>query len=157
LAYQWLYYEWDLWGNEEISWQFLIEQHGARRNVYMLVAQQENWYMKGKYSKYSKIIRTMMWILCFINNCQALRSTESTELIIKKNTVLEFMVLKWTLSQQESFNGVNEPRLSTLKVYEDENGLLRLKSSVINREDTHDFYCSIIVDPKHSLTKKLIE
>jgi len=97
--------------------------------MYMLVAQQENWYMKGKYSKYSKIIRTMMWILCFINNCQALRSTESTELIIKKNTVLEFMVLKWTLSQQESFNGVNEPRLSTL--YEDENGLLRLKSSLI--------------------------
>jgi len=47
--------------------------------------------------------------------------------------------------------------LNTLNTYEDENGILRLKSPVTNQEDTHDFCYPIILEPKHPLTKQLIE
>jgi len=68
-----------------------------------------------------------------------------------------FIVVELVVLKHEFFNEVNEPKLNTLNVYEDENGILRLKSPIINREDTRDFRCPIILDPKHPLTRQLIE
>ncbi|XP_024883586.1 uncharacterized protein LOC112462186 [Temnothorax curvispinosus] len=116
---------------------------------------EKGWYM-GEQSKYLKVVRVMAWITRFISNCRVSRTSRSSnELTAKEFAAAELAVLK--LSQQESFEGIEESRLSTLNVYEDESGLIRLKSPVVNREDRHDFRHPIILDPKHPLVKKLIE
>ncbi|XP_071653126.1 uncharacterized protein [Temnothorax longispinosus] len=116
---------------------------------------EKGWYM-GEQSKYLKVVRVMAWITRFISNCRVSRTSRSSnELTAKEFAAAELAVLK--LSQQESFEGIEESRLSTLNVYEDESGLIRLKSPVVNREDTQDFRHPIILDPKHPLVKKLIE
>ncbi|XP_011858320.1 PREDICTED: uncharacterized protein LOC105555888 [Vollenhovia emeryi] len=122
----------------------------------MLVKEQETgWYMKRQ-SRYLRIVRTMAWILRFAENCRTSQATRlSRELTAKEFATAEHMVLK--LSQQESFDDVDEPRLNTLDVYKDDEGLLRLKSPIVNREDEHDFRYPIVLDQKHPLTKKLIE
>jgi len=67
----------------------------------------------------------------YVNNCRTSRISRTLdELSVKEFIAAELVVLN--LSQHESFNGVNEPKLNTLNVYEDENGILRLKSPVIN-------------------------
>lgn len=119
----------------------------------LVLQQDEGWYMKRQ-SRYLRIVRTMAWILHFINNCRIPQvSRLSGELIAKEVATAELAILK--LSQQESFDDINDLRLNTLD--KDENGLLRLKSPVINREDEHDFRNPIVLDPKHPLVKRLIE
>jgi len=75
----------------------------------MLAIQTEKgWYMTG--SKYIKTIRTMAWILRFINNCQTSRTARTIdELSAKEFIAAELVVLK--LSQHESFNGDKDPKL----------------------------------------------
>ncbi|XP_011700215.1 PREDICTED: uncharacterized protein LOC105457307, partial [Wasmannia auropunctata] len=121
----------------------------------LALSQEEGWYMRRQ-SSYLKIVRTVGWILRFISNCRTSRDSRLVdELTAKEFTTAELTVLR--LSQQESFNGISDARFKTLNVYEDENKLLRLKSPVINREDTYDFRCPIVLDPKHLLIKKLID
>ncbi|XP_011858839.1 PREDICTED: uncharacterized protein LOC105556364 [Vollenhovia emeryi] len=122
--------------------------------THITVPQEEiGWYMEGQYLR---IVRNMAWIRRFIINCRVKRSARlSGELNTKEFIDAELVILK--LTQAESFDEVNEPRLSTLDTYREENGLLRLKSSVVNREDEHNFRHPIVLDPKHPLVKKLIE
>lgn len=125
-------------------------------DISMLVLRQnEDWYMK-KQSKYLKIIRITAWILRFTNNCRISRNTRlSGELSTEEFITAERIVLR--LSQRESFSTENEPRFSTLDIWKDEHGLLRLKSPIVNREDEYDFRCPIVLDRKHSTVTKLIE
>lgn len=67
----------------------------------------------------------------------------------------ESMLLQ--LVQKESFSGGNDTKLTTLYVYKDEQGLLRIKSLISNRQDTLDFRHPIVLDPSHSIVTKLIE
>ncbi|EZA54282.1 hypothetical protein X777_06157 [Ooceraea biroi] len=79
----------------------------------------------------------------------------SNELTTKEFIAAEIVVLR--LSQQESFDATKEQRLNSMDIYKDENGLIRLKSPMANREDEYDFRHPIVLDPKHPLTKSLIE
>ncbi|RLU22169.1 hypothetical protein DMN91_006550 [Ooceraea biroi] len=124
----------------------------------LLVLQQEEdegWFMKRQ-SRYLRIVRTMAWILRFIANIRMPRTSRlSNELTTKEFIAAEIVVLR--LSQQESFDATKEQRLNSMDIYKDENGLIRLKSPMANREDEYDFRHPIVLDPKHPLTKSLIE
>lgn len=125
-------------------------------NTSLIVTQEDiGWYMKGQ-SSYCRIVRTIAWIRRFIANCKA-QVTErlSGELTMEEFIDAELIVLKF--SQEESFKKTGKPRLSTLDTYKDEKGLTRLKSLVSNREDEHGFRYPIVLNPKHTLVKKLIE
>lgn len=74
---------------------------------------------------------------------------------VEEFAAAELVILR--LSQQESFNGIEDARLSTLNVYKEEEGLIRLKSPVINREDGSNFCRPIELWRKHPVVKKLIE
>jgi len=97
----------------------------------------------------------MAWIERFLVNCRAQQTVRiSGELTTKEFIDVELVVLK--LSQGESFIE-NEPRFDTLDTFKDEYGLIRIKSPVINRDDEYNFRCPIVLDPKHPLTKMLIQ
>lgn len=133
-----------------------VDNDVMRETSMFALEQEEGWYMK-KQSRYLTIVRTMAYILCFATNCRVSCNTRLTEEISTKEFVVaELTVLR--LSQQESFSDKNEPRLNTLDVYKDNDGLLRLKSPVTNRyEDEYDFRHPIILNQRHPLVIKLIE
>ncbi|XP_018395064.1 PREDICTED: uncharacterized protein LOC108773670 [Cyphomyrmex costatus] len=124
-------------------------------NASISTIQEAGWYMKNQ-SKYLRIVRTTAWVRRFLINCRAPQTSKLTgELSVEEFTKAELTVFR--LVQEESFNKENEKWLSTLDIYTDENGLLRLRSSITNRIDEYDFRHPILLDPKHALVKKLIE
>lgn len=69
--------------------------------------------------------------------------------------VISAELLLSRLAQKESFKGAKDPRLQGLNVFED-NGLLRTRTIISNRQDEFNFRYPIILDPKHLLTEKII-
>ncbi|KMQ84824.1 integrase core domain protein [Lasius niger] len=59
------------------------------------------------------------------------------------------------LSQKESFKGKSDPSLQVLNVFK-ENGLIRTRTMISNRQDTFCFRCPIVLDPEHPLTRKIV-
>lgn len=81
----------------------------VKNETCMVVLEQERgWYMKRQ-SRYSKVVRTIAWILRFSTNCRSSRGTRlSGELTAKEFVAAELVILK--LTQQESFKDMDEPR-----------------------------------------------
>jgi len=109
------------------------------------------WYLR-KFSNYSKILRMIAWILRFVNSCRKNYMCQ-TELCAKEIAAAELLLCK--IAQQESSLRIGDPRLRGLNTFE-ENGIIRTKTLIVNREDTFGFRCPIILDPTHLLTKKII-
>ena len=59
--------------------------------------------------------------------------------------------------QEESFDGVNDPRIKSLDPFEDKSGLIRLRTVISSRDDHFGFRCPIVLDPKHPLVSRLIQ
>jgi hypothetical protein len=59
------------------------------------------------------------------------------------------------LAQEESFNGTGDKRLVSLNPYVD-NGLIRMKTKLVLRQDTFDFRCPVILTAEHTVVKRLI-
>lgn len=58
--------------------------------------------------------------------------------------------------QEEMFSLKNDPKLSAIKVFKHTDGLLRLKTRIIRRNDNFSFLCPIILDSKHEVVELLI-
>lgn len=114
---------------------------------------EDGWYMKNL-SKYSRIARMMAWVLRFTAKCQK-KSRLKGELTAKEITKAESTLMR--LTQEESFTGVEDPRVHTLNAYQDKVGLIRLKTQISNRQDRFGFRHPVILDPKHPLVSKLIQ
>lgn len=112
-----------------------------------------DWYYK-KFSDFKKIVRMIAWILRFKNN--ALSKTKCIgELTAEEYALAEKKVL--LLVQKESFGDKSNTRLSTLVPFEDENGVIRLKTKVSNRPDSNDFCNPIVLpDTKHEVVRRLV-
>ena len=109
------------------------------------------WYLQ-RFSMYSKILCTIAWILRFVNNCRRIQVNKTQELTAKEITKAELRLCR--LAQKESFLGSNDSRLRSLNVFE-ENGLIRTKTMISNRQDTFSFRCPVL-DSAHLLTLKII-
>ncbi|KAG8175501.1 hypothetical protein JTE90_009135 [Oedothorax gibbosus] len=112
------------------------------------------WYCKY-FSSYLKITRMVAWIKRFIYNCKKTNHVKLTgELTALEIHAAEKNLLK--LVQRESFTSKEDKRLAALDVYEDEQGLLRLKTKIVFKRDTEDFRCPVILPSDHVAVKRLI-
>ena len=55
------------------------------------------------------------------------------------------------------FESEKDSRFSSLKIYVDKIGLIRVRLKIINRNDTFNFRYPIVLDPKHFLVKRIIQ
>ncbi|GIX89430.1 hypothetical protein CDAR_304291 [Caerostris darwini] len=95
-----------------------------------------------RFSRFSKMIRVMAWILRFQPNAKNLR--KCTEL--KNEELLNAQKIIFRVIQKECYS--NEETRKNLKgflIFEDEEGILRLKSRLINEEESKDFISPIIL------------
>ncbi|XP_035215816.1 uncharacterized protein LOC118189340 [Stegodyphus dumicola] len=60
------------------------------------------------------------------------------------------------LVQKESFTGINDPAIRALRPIVDQNGILRAKTNVLQRQDNENFRYPIILPSKHILVERLI-
>ncbi|XP_035227368.1 uncharacterized protein LOC118199581 [Stegodyphus dumicola] len=60
------------------------------------------------------------------------------------------------LVQKESFTGINDPAIRALRPILDQNGILRAKTNVLQRQDNENFRYPIILPSKHILVERLI-
>ncbi|XP_035220030.1 uncharacterized protein LOC118193096 [Stegodyphus dumicola] len=60
------------------------------------------------------------------------------------------------LVQKESFTGIKDPAIRALRPIVDQNGILRAKTNVLQRQDNENFRYPIILPSKHILVERLI-
>ncbi|XP_071652824.1 uncharacterized protein [Temnothorax longispinosus] len=130
-----------------------IQHELAMKNTCKTV--EDYWYLKGS-SKYTKILRVMAWILRFVTKCRRNCIRHLSEVLsVKEISQAELTLMR--LSQEESFEGVEDPRISCLKAFKDKSGVIRLKTLISNREDQFGFRYPIVLEPRHPLVRKLIQ
>ncbi|GFT38479.1 DUF5641 domain-containing protein [Nephila pilipes] len=97
-------------------------------------------------SRFSKMIRVMAWVLRFQPKAKDLRKyTELTnEELLNAQKIIFRVVQKECYSNEET-----RKNLRGLQVFEDEEGILRLKSRLINEEESKYFISPIILPSKH--------
>lgn len=117
--------------------------------------EQSSFWHFGYFSRFTKTVRMFGWILRFLHNCRRPSSKQTGELSAEEYNVAETSVLK--LVQHECFSGVEDRRISSLKPFFDNKGLLRLESRVSSRlQDTESYRFPIVMPSKHILTRSLI-
>ncbi|XP_054713434.1 uncharacterized protein LOC129222896 [Uloborus diversus] len=123
-----------------------------------LIAQNNNvnagWYYHY-FSKNEKIIRMIGWILRFVGNCRKTKELRKQgSLDAEEFSEAEKRVIK--IIQRETFLDEKDVKLKTLKVYKDEDDIIRLNTKIIYREDSHTFTRPVILPSQHHVVKLLI-
>ncbi|GFX65966.1 integrase catalytic domain-containing protein [Trichonephila clavipes] len=105
-----------------------------------------------RFSRFSKMIRVMAWILRFQPKAKDLRKCAE----LKNEELLNAQKIIFRLIQKECYsNEETRKSLKGLLIFEDEEGILRLKSRLINEEESKDFISPIILPSKHLAIKHL--
>ncbi|KAJ8980827.1 hypothetical protein NQ317_018407 [Molorchus minor] len=113
----------------------------------------DDWHIYY-FSQYLKTLRMCAWILRFIHNAINKYDKRKGDLSAEECGKSEILVLK--LVQQESFGNENDEKLRGLNAFKDNNGLIRLKTRISNRDDHENFRFPIVLPAKHSLVNRLV-
>ncbi|GFV74619.1 uncharacterized protein K02A2.6 [Trichonephila clavipes] len=106
-----------------------------------------------RFSRFSKMIRVMAWILRFQPKAKDLRKCAE----LKNEELLNAQKIIFRLIQKECYsNEETRKSLKGLLIFEDEEGILRLKSRLINEEESKDFISPIILPSKHLAVRRFI-
>ncbi|GFW30558.1 integrase catalytic domain-containing protein [Trichonephila clavipes] len=98
-----------------------------------------------RFSRFSKMIRVMAWILRFQPKAKVLRKcAELNEELLNAQKIIFRLIQKECYSNEDT-----RKSLKGLLIFEDEEGILRLKSRLINEEESKDFISPIILPSKH--------
>ncbi|GFT10295.1 pro-Pol polyprotein [Nephila pilipes] len=99
-----------------------------------------------RFSRFSKMIRVMAWVLRFQLKAKDLRKYAelTNEELLNAQKIIFRVVQKECYSNEET-----RKNLRGLQVFEDEEGILRLKSRLINEEESKYFISPIILPSKH--------
>lgn len=112
-----------------------------------------SWYYRY-FSSYDRIVRMIAWMRRFICNSRNPGSRKRGELSCEEIRLAEKVVIR--LTQNESFISENDRRLATLKVIKDEEGILRLKTKLVNRRDKEYFCAPMILPSSHPVVYRLV-
>lgn len=132
-----------------------ITKEKRKSIVSSLIVSEKNdsdWYY-SYFSKYEKVVRLVGWIYRFKHNCSS-KDKISGPLTSKELEKAEMSVIK--MVQQECFSNAKDKRLDNCCIFVDENGVMRLKTSLTERVDSNIFRMPLILPSKHSLVKMLI-
>lgn len=113
------------------------------------------WYVE-RYSQYTKVIRVIAWIKRFQFNCRNRPGFRvKGDLLFKE--IQESRILLLKLIQAECFTDENDARVSHLNAFKDKDGLIRLKSKIVLREDIYCFKCPIVLPSRHKIVDLIIK
>ncbi|GFS38616.1 hypothetical protein NPIL_572651 [Nephila pilipes] len=82
------------------------------------------------------------------------KETNKGELTTKEYQEAEDRVIK--MVQKESFFSEKDTSLKTFETIRDEEGMIRLKTKIINRKDNANFLYPVVLPAQHEVVKCLI-
>jgi len=144
---QWLREKEHLWPKSEVNYdmdQILLER---KKTVISNLAQNKEtpWYMRY-FSSYRKTLRMTAWILRWKNGKKGVLSGQ-------EERKAEIKLIK--LVQDEVYYD-GHPQLKELHARKDEDGLWRVQTKIVLREDEEDFRFPVLLPHDHQFTKMLI-
>ncbi|GFQ82332.1 integrase catalytic domain-containing protein [Trichonephila clavata] len=102
--------------------------------------------MFDRFSSYEKSIRIFALIYRFLDNCRIERAERALGMLTSEEfDRAEKLILK--IVQKEAFTGIEDKRLKSLQPWQDESGLLRVKTRILLREHSKNFKFPIILPP----------
>ncbi|GFV57548.1 uncharacterized protein TNCV_4399041 [Trichonephila clavipes] len=112
-----------------------------------------HWHYKY-FSSYLKVVRMIAGIFRFFKNAKRIDVCNTSEITFSEFDHAEKTVIK--LIQMEKFEGVTDEKLCPLKPFLDEFGILRARTKLSFREDTHNFKFPIILPNEHPVVHLMI-
>lgn len=106
------------------------------------------------FSKYSKIVRMIAWIIRFTRNASPNYSSTAGELSLNEINEGEMKLIKCI--QGECFQDRNETKINKLAVFIDDKGILRVKTRLILSNDDEYFKNPILLPSNHFIVSSLI-
>ncbi|KAI5755601.1 hypothetical protein M8J77_018252 [Diaphorina citri] len=121
----------------------------------MICTEKLNWYKY--FSKFKQVVNMIGWILRFKNNCDFKKKNGHLPENRKHLSVEEYKIAEekvFWLCQQDG--PLDMDKLKHLSIIPTDNGLIRLKTKISNREDENDFCHPILLPGKHPVVQRLI-
>jgi hypothetical protein len=113
----------------------IVEQERRKGIVSSLLCKQDqtDWYYTFT-RNYYKIVRVLAWVLRFVNSCRKTRAKQcSAKVVWSEIMFTEMCVIRYM--QKEAFAGPQDERISRLCPYMDKEGIIRLRTKVVERTD----------------------
>lgn len=110
----------------------------------------------AKFSEYRKSVRVLAWIKRFYFNIKnRLETRRKGDLNVEEIEHAETTLLK--LIQSEVFTeGVNDSRIKHLRPFNDKDGVMRINTRIVLRDDSYNFRCPIVLPNGHHLVDLII-
>jgi hypothetical protein len=116
----------------------------------MIAANGTAWHVVS--NSYYKTLRIWSWIRRFIQKCKRVETVNGYLTVEEVNKTERTLI---RLLQVESF-GANVTSVAGILVVKDEEGLLRVKTKILNREDTIGFRLPLLLPHTHPIVEQLI-
>ncbi|XP_035222185.1 uncharacterized protein LOC118195060 [Stegodyphus dumicola] len=152
----WLYLPEDEWPHvEEKPDEELINKE-KRKTILTLLDHGDNLDRYYKYfSSYRKTVRMIAWIFRFYHNLKNKDKNLTPDVSVDELENAEKALCR--LVQKESFTGIKHPTNRALRPIVDQNGIIRVKTNVLQSQDDENFRYPIILPSKnHILVERLI-
>lgn len=107
-------------------------------------------------SNFDKIIKVICWIYRFVRNA-SLDPPQRTRGPISLGEIKHAEVIACRLIQKQSFRGLTDKTIRDLQPINDSDGVIRVKSRIMQRKDDEDFRLPILLPSDHPLVLKLIK
>ncbi|GFU16857.1 integrase catalytic domain-containing protein [Nephila pilipes] len=124
-----------------------------KKKIIVSSLNKENDKFYNDISSYKRIIRVTSWIYRFYENTKTCNK-KTGELSKEELKKAELKILKKV--QEDSFQGEKVQRLKSLPTFIDADGILRIKTKLLMREDDENFKVPIVLPSDHHVVKSLI-
>ena len=135
----------------------IVEQERRKGIVSSLLCKEDqtDWYYAFS-RNYNKILRVLAWVLRFVNSCRKTRANQGSGKAVQWEEILfaEKCVIRYV--QKESFAGPQDERIFHLCPYTDNEGIIRLRTKVVERTDLGDFGIPAILPSSHPVVEMLV-
>ncbi|WP_253302409.1 DUF1759 domain-containing protein [Wolbachia endosymbiont of Psylliodes chrysocephala] len=153
----WLKNKRELWPNGEMIFDGVNEEVKKERKVVNTnVVENKMQFSQnlGYFSKYSKIKRMLAWILRFyFNSKNRINQNRRNELTSEELERAENCLFR--MIQEESITNELD-RFKRFQIFQNQNGILKLKTRLVYGDFPEEFKYPIILPDKHDIVRKLI-
>jgi hypothetical protein len=105
---------------------------------------------------YDKVIRVLAWFLRIVNSCRGQRIGQCMgKILLYKETLLaEKCIMRYV--ERESFAGLQDERIACLDPFLDEEGIIGLRTRLVERADVGDLARPDVLPSRHPIVERLV-
>ena len=149
---EWLKLSPEDWPSEEVKVDEEAVAKEKKKTATKLLNTEKDGYWYAPHSTFRKNVRFIGWMTRFVK-FKSKREVKRGPLTCEELTKAETTILK--LVQQDAFP-CDEKNVAGIRIVKDEQGLLRVVTRLLNREDSEDFKMPVLLPSCHPIVSQLI-